>query len=137
MIKLFFTYIKYLFQKQECAHSNVCTENDMTYCPDCGELIEINWYLLRCKCCGKKRTGIMKNGVIFPLTNYCSNCGVKPYVIEKIKNINYFDINFAVIKKEPIQNNKVKEYSQVWIEKVTPPEKTNKNLPLLPKLASN
>ena len=48
----------------ECSHSHVKADVDFAYCPDCGELIENQWYLVRCACCGVKLRGMIKNGEV-------------------------------------------------------------------------
>ena len=71
-----------------CQHSKVRPDVDFAYCPDCGELIENQWYLVRCACCGVKIKGVIKNGEIIPERNFCHNCGTKDFIIERINKIN-------------------------------------------------
>ena len=82
-----------------CQHSKISPDVDYAYCPDCGELIENQWYLIRCACCGVKLKGIIKNSEIIPDKNFCHNCGAKDYVIERINKINFIDISYAVLVK--------------------------------------
>ncbi len=100
---------------KECEHSKVKPDVDFSYCPDCGELIENQWYLVRCGCCGVKLRGIIKNGKIIPEKQFCHNCGSKDFVIERINKINFIDINYAVLVKAIIKNNNFK-FTQSWVE---------------------
>ena len=102
----------------KCSHSKVKPEVDFAYCPDCGELIENRWYLVRCACCGVKLRGIIKNGEIVPEEHFCHNCGTREYVIERINKINFIDINYAVLIKSVVENS---SYSscQSWINPQT------------------
>ena len=63
--------------KKECSHSKIANNVDSAYCPDCGKLIKNEWYITRCDCCGIKLHTTSRNGKIFPLNNYCTNCGSK------------------------------------------------------------
>ena len=56
-----------------CEHSKVRPDVDFAYCPDCGELVENQWYLVRCACCGVKLKGIIKNRHIVPEKHFCHN----------------------------------------------------------------
>ena len=112
MINKIFKYIK----EKTCTHPNVETNKILSYCPDCGKLIHINWYIIRCKCCGKKRIGILQGKRIIPIAQFCTNCGSKEYIIEKINSLSYFDINFAVAIKEEENVKQQEELDQSWID---------------------
>ena len=102
----------------KCTHSKVAPDVDFAYCPDCGELIENQWYLVRCACCGIKLRGIIKNGEIIPEKHFCHNCGTREYVIERIDKINFIDINYAVLIKSVVENNPYSSY-QSWVNPQT------------------
>ena len=51
-----------------------------------------------------------------PETKFCPNCGSEHYHIEQVKNINFIDINFAVLVKE-INEEKSRNRSQSWLER--------------------
>ena len=51
-----------------------------------------------------------------PETKYCPNCGSEHYHIEQVKNINFIDINFAVLVKK-INEEKSRNRSQSWLER--------------------
>ena len=91
--------MEFFKKNKNCSHHHVAPDVDFAYCPDCGELIENQWYLLRCSCCGVKLKGIIKNGEIMPEKHFCHNCGTKEFVIERINKINFIDINYAVLVK--------------------------------------
>lgn len=98
-----------------CQHSKVRPDVEFAYCPDCGELVENQWYLVRCACCGVKIKGIMKNGEIIPEKNFCHNCGTRDYVIERINKINFIDISYAVLVKAVVTHNYT-NFTQSWVE---------------------
>lgn len=98
-----------------CQHSKLRPDVEFAYCPDCGELVENQWYLVRCACCGVKIKGIIKNGEIIPEKNFCHNCGTRDYVIERINKINFIDISYAVLVKAVVTHNYT-NYTQSWVE---------------------
>ena len=105
-------------QNNKCSHSKVKPDCDFAYCPDCGELIENQWYLVRCACCGIKLKGYVKNGEIVPEEHFCHNCGTKEYTVERIDKINFVDINYAVLVKAIVENNYT-NYTQSWVQEQT------------------
>ena len=108
--------LDFLFGHKECTHSHVSPDKDFSYCPDCGEFIENQWYLTRCKCCNIKRKTIMKRSTIMPEAKFCPNCGAQEFIIERIEHINFIDINFAVLKKEIVENVSGAFVKQIWEE---------------------
>ena len=104
------------FTKQ-CAHDKVTPDKDCAYCPDCGKFIKNEWYITRCSCCGVKMRAVIKNGEVIPQNHYCSNCGSKEYTVEKIPQINFIDINFAVLKKVVLENKPEFTMTSCWEEK--------------------
>ena len=103
-----------------CLHEKITPNLERGYCPDCGKLIENEWYITRCACCGVKLKTIAKNGVATPQYHYCVNCGSSEYTIEKLDKINFIDINFAVLIKKVIECEKNKFSStQCWQEKTS------------------
>lgn len=111
---------------KKCTHDKVPIEQDYYYCPDCGELIENQWYLVRCASCGLKEVATVINGEIVPVESFCHNCGSKDYTVERLEKIDCININYAVLKREIIRND-FNEYSQSWTE-------TNQTLNEQPKL---
>lgn len=118
------------FFSRECKHENFPIDREIGYCPDCGELIENQWFLLRCSCCGVKHRAIVKNGKILPLEKFCQNCGSRDFVAEQIDRINFIDINYAVHIKKVIQND-LKPFTQTWVD---PTETSNGKLRLLQQI---
>lgn len=105
-----------LFKKNKaCKHDKVTPEKDVSYCPDCGELIENQWFITRCECCGVKLKAIIKNGEVMPEDHYCHNCGSKDYSVERINKINFIDINYAVLLKSIIKPT-IDELTQSWTD---------------------
>ncbi len=101
---------------RKCNHENVATTANLSYCPDCGKLIKINWYVIRCKCCNKKRIGLIRNDIVYPIARYCTNCGSNEFFTEKIDKLTYFDINYAVAKKEVEEDLQVINKTQIWVD---------------------
>lgn len=107
--------LEFFIKKKECKHVKVTPEKDISYCPDCGELIENQWYITRCSCCGVKLKAIIRNGEVIPEEHFCHNCGAKSYIVERIDKINFIDINYAVLVKSVIKPS-VDELTQSWID---------------------
>lgn len=104
------------FRKNKiCNHINVRPDVDYSYCPDCGELIENQWYIVRCACCGIKLPAMIKNGEIIPEKHFCHNCGAKDFIIERIDKINFIDISYAVLVKAVVENKDF-NYTQSWVD---------------------
>lgn len=102
---------------KECAHEHVPIEQDYYYCPDCGELIENQWYLVRCASCGLKEIATVRNGKVVPLNDFCKNCGSQGYTVEKLEKIDCININYAVLVRAVVKNE-TQEYSQSWVEAI-------------------
>ncbi len=98
-----------------CEHTKVPFDVDFAYCPDCGELIENQWFLVRCNCCGVKLKGFVKNGKILPERNFCHNCGGKEFFVERINKINFIDISYAVLVKSVVRHD-FTSYTQSWVD---------------------
>lgn len=104
-----------LKKTKNCNHSKIRPDVDFAYCPDCGELIENQWYLVRCACCGVKLRGIIKKGEIVPEHHFCHNCGGKDFVVERIDKINFIDISYAVLLKAVVLNDN-RTFTQSWVD---------------------
>lgn len=100
---------------KKCTHDNVPIDADYYYCPDCGELVENQWYLVRCASCGLKEVATIKNGEIIPANSFCHNCGAKGYTVERIEKIDCININYAVLVKQVIKNE-TEDYVQSWVD---------------------
>ena len=114
---MFFTNL-FNFRKK-CTHDKITPNMEQGYCPDCGKLIKNEWYITRCSCCGVKMKAMQRNGEIVPQNHYCCNCGAKEYTVEKIEQINFIDINFAVLVKKEVDLDSQKSFSTTtcWEEK--------------------
>ena len=111
--------MEFFNRNRTCSHSRVRPDVEFAYCPDCGELVENQWFIVRCACCGVKLPGIIKNGEIIPEKKYCHNCGNHNFVIEKIDKINFIDIRYAVLIKAVVNSN-IKAYTQSWTDVSAP-----------------
>ncbi len=110
--------LEFFKKNKTCTHSKVRADVDFAYCPDCGELIENQWYLVRCACCGVKLRGMVKNGEIVPENHFCHNCGTRDFIVERIDKINFIDISYAVLVKAVVHNNEY-NYTQSWVDAKT------------------
>lgn len=107
-----------LFMKNQCSHSKVPATVEAGYCPDCGEYVKNNWYLVRCKHCKIKRKAHLSGDIPVPDTRFCPNCGGFLYEVETLDKINFIDINFAVLKKEIVNTVKNFVSATTWVEEV-------------------
>ena len=104
--------------KKQCQHEKITPDMEFGYCPDCGKLIYNDWYITRCSCCGVKMKAMVRNGEIVPQNHYCINCGSDGYIVEKLDKINFIDINFAVLVKREVEENKNSSITtQCWQER--------------------
>ena len=100
-----------------CRHEKVRIESNGAYCPDCGQYVVIKWYLVRCSCCGVKRVAYLDlNDNVKPVEKFCPNCGEVHTSVEEIQKINFVDINFAVHKKEVVEQHVCAAQTQFWTE---------------------
>lgn len=105
-----------LFKKNRaCTHDKVRPDSDLMYCPDCGELIENQWYLTRCACCGVKIKATIKNGEVVAANHFCRNCGAREYLVEKLDKINFIDIDYSVLVKTIVKPS-VDDKIQSWVD---------------------
>ncbi len=108
--------LEFLFNKNRaCAHDRVPPDAELVYCPDCGELIENQWFMARCACCGVKLPTTIRNGVVEPEFHYCHNCGTEEFVVEKLDKISFLNVDFAVLVKT-IVTPAVEEKVQSWVD---------------------
>ncbi len=111
------TITEFLKTIRGCRHEKVKIESCGSYCPDCGEYITIKWYLVRCSCCGVKRSALLDfNDNVKAADKYCPNCGSIHTVVEEIEKINFVDINFAVHKKEITEQRVRYSATQIWTD---------------------
>ena len=116
----------------KCTHEHVGLDKDFGYCPDCGALIENQWYIVKCSCCGIKQKAVVKNGKIVPVGNFCHNCGSEDYVVEKLDTIDFININYAaLVRKETKVEQRRTPITQCWIDSTT--KRTNEQPLLLPQ----
>ncbi len=108
-----------LFRKNKtCKHDKVRPDADFSYCPDCGEMIENQWFITRCACCGIKLKATIKNGEILPDKHFCHNCGANAFIVEKLEKINFIDIGYAVLVKSVVKQP-AQDITQSWVDSKT------------------
>lgn len=103
--------------KKVCTHEKITPNMEAGYCPDCGKYIQNEWYITRCACCGIKLKTIARKEKIQPQEHYCANCGSAEYTVIKLPSINFVDINFAVLIKRFVEEEKKASFTQCWQEK--------------------
>ena len=113
----------YLFElfkfNKKCYHESVLPNLEMVYCPDCGKLIKNEWYIVRCACCGVKLVAKTQGDEVVPLNHFCANCGCEEYKIEKLDQINFINVNYAVLIKREVEMLSVNVTTQCWQEKIS------------------
>ena len=105
----------FLYTKKECSHSKIPLEVDCAYCPDCGELVENQWFILRCACCGVKVKAMIRNGKIVPVEKHCTNCGMAVFNVEKLEKVNFINVNYAVLMKKTVKSENF-SFTQSWVD---------------------
>ncbi len=103
-------------QNKTCTHEHVGLNRDFEYCPDCGALIENQWYIVKCSCCGIKQKAIVKNGKVVPVGNFCHNCGSDEYEVEKLDTIDFININYAALVRKESQSAPKRSITQCWVD---------------------
>lgn len=110
--------ISFFKTKNKCSHKNALINTTEGYCPDCGEYLVKNYYIIRCTCCDIKRQAKLSWGEIVPLNKFCSNCGNQNYYIEKLDKVSFVDASYAIYLKEIVNElNILHPNAQIWVEK--------------------
>lgn len=107
--------LDYFKRYKTCHHDKVLPNSEFAYCPDCGELVENQWYLVRCSCCGIKLKGMLKNGEMIPEKKFCHNCGTNHFIVEKLNKINFIDIRYSILVKTVVKSE-INSFTQSWID---------------------
>lgn len=109
--------IKFIKSKSKCSHKNALLNSSEGYCPDCGEYLVKNYYLIRCSRCDIKREAKLAWGDIVPAQKFCSNCGETQYYIEKLDSLNVIDVKYAIYLKEIADNLQILHpEAQIWVD---------------------
>ena len=109
--------IKFIKNKNKCNHKNALLHTDNGYCPDCGQYLIKNYYLIRCSRCDIKREAKLAWGEIIPIQKFCSNCGEQNYYIEKLDKVSFVDAKYAIYLKEIASEIHILHpESQIWVE---------------------
>lgn len=111
--------------RKSCNHEKVSLDMEQGYCPDCGKLIANDWYITRCACCGVRLKSMTRNGEVVPQSSYCVNCGGQDYIVEKLKKVDFINVNYAVLVKRCVESVIRPTVTQCWQEKsIEPPKLT-------------
>ena len=109
--------LEFLFKKNKCTHSKVSPSFNGSFCPDCGCEIKVLWQFLRCECCSSKRSFHIYRNKAIPDNKFCKNCGSSKYYLESKESLEFFDYEYAIIRKEEVNTVLVmKDRLQIWIE---------------------
>lgn len=109
--------ISFLKNRNNCSHKNALLHSDSGYCPDCGQYLVKNYYLVRCARCDIKREAKLSWGEVVPMEKYCANCGASDYYIEKLDSVNFIDATYAVyIKEIADEMQKMHPEVQIWVD---------------------
>lgn len=110
-------FINFFGLRNKCSHRNALLNSEEGYCPDCGKYLKKYYYIIRCKHCDIKRKGEVLYQGIYPVDSFCENCGGDDFYVEKLEKINFFDIKYAIISKEVVEDeNPLQEVFQIWTE---------------------
>lgn len=129
--KMLSLILLYLFKRHKCQHDKITPDNYSRFCPDCGEEIDISWYVARCSHCGAKRKSNLYLNSVVPADAHCSRCGSKSFYVEKRVNPEFFDLQYCVLVKEVVSNNSqfIKQV-QVWVDNEDSSQKALGLIPL-------
>lgn len=117
MINMKNILISFLTKQNKCSHKNALLHSNEGYCPDCGQYLVKNYYLVRCSRCDIKREAKIYWGDIVPFEKYCSNCGCAQYYIEKLDSVSFIDAKYAVYIKEIANEMQILHpETQVWVD---------------------
>ena len=109
--------LKLIKKQHKCSHKHALLHQDSGYCPECGEYLVKNYYLVRCARCDVKREAKLIWGEIVPKDKFCSNCGEHEYYIEKLDRVNFVDAQYAIYLKEIADKMAdLHPETQIWVE---------------------
>lgn len=109
--------ISFIKKQNKCSHKNALLCSNQGYCPDCGQYLVKNYYLVRCSRCDIKRQAKISWGEIVPSDKFCSNCGSSEYYIEKLDSVNFVDATYAVYLKEIANEMQILHpEAQIWVD---------------------
>ncbi|MEW5821853.1 MAG: hypothetical protein AB1782_16785 [Cyanobacteriota bacterium] len=103
MVRTINNYLKNLYLNYfvKCKHKKITSSNKLSFCPDCGERIELKWFVAECSTCKTQRETCLFFGKPFSLKNKCPVCNSQSYKIIKVNTLNAFkSTNFALLKNE-------------------------------------
>ncbi|MBE7708672.1 MAG: hypothetical protein E7Z88_08215 [Cyanobacteria bacterium SIG27] len=108
--------LSFIKKQNKCSHKNALLNSEKGYCPDCGQYLVKNYYLIRCSCCDIKREAKLCWDEIVPVSKYCSNCGSEQYYIEQIDKVNFIDAKYAIYLKEIASElHSLHPETQIWV----------------------
>lgn len=118
-----------LFGKK-CRHEHMSLDKDFGYCPDCGALVENQWFIVKCSCCGVKQKAVVRNGKVVPVGNFCHNCGGEEFHVEKLDKIDFININYAALVRKETKPSLKSSVTQCWVDSTRRTDAQPQLLPL-------
>ncbi len=110
-------FLKSFLFKGNCTHTSFDPVGINQFCPDCGKEIRVAFKIVRCSCCSTRKSAKLIFKRIIPDEKYCSKCGSNDYYVEKKERIEFFDLRYAIILKEIVENSSIEDFrTQIWIE---------------------
>lgn len=73
-----------------------------TYCPDCGQGIVYEWWLLRCSGCSHYRKARWVLGKLYLLQRFCVDCGHQGYLLERYTEPPIYHLDFVLLRSIPV-----------------------------------
>lgn len=109
--------LKFINNHTKCHHKNALLYQNEGYCPDCGQYLVKNYYIIRCARCDVKRQAKLFWGEIVPSDKFCTNCGAKDYYIEKLDALSFVDARYAIYLKEIASDMaQLHPNAQIWVD---------------------
>ena len=91
----------------KCNHERINSINKLTFCPDCGQKIDLSWLVAECSHCKTIQETKYIWGKPFSKHSKCPECKSKDYTIIRVREIkgNNHE-NYALVKTEvPVFKN--------------------------------
>lgn len=106
----------------ECKHSHINQFNSGNHCPDCGNIVKISWFTIRCQQCKTLRMAkLVKPNEIKPLAKYCTGCGSEKWFSTHSDKLDFSERMYGISIKEAIvkEDASAQSKTDVWVEQGT------------------
>lgn len=82
-----------------CTHTKISVLNQGSHCPDCGEVVRLEWKQLQCVGCNSKRVLTRSTVQPTPVDQYCRHCGESETTWVTKAQIEAYEILYSVAHK--------------------------------------